>query len=110
MTPVFSFGLYAVDLSLRLVIERVFGNSHQLFTLDTEKEVESFLSGISFPHWRILVADCEQLVKAEPLLTSLQERYLKIKTFHLVLWTGENQVNAIQLFGGRENVHIVGAG
>lgn len=109
MLPNFKFGLYAVDDSLRTLIQKTFGQTQEVAILKNSAEVEDYLGDKHFSTWKILLADWSCLKNDEPLQASLRDLYLKVKTFHLILWVTDTSPHPFELFTHGENVHFVEA-
>jgi signal transduction histidine kinase len=109
MIPAYEFGLYGVGQELHSIVQNVFGQSQSIEQLDDQDAAETFIADISFPNWKILVSSSSYLSRSELLLTNLRDIYIKIKTFHLVIFITEDPFGSLTDLAQYENVHIISA-
>jgi signal transduction histidine kinase len=110
MIPNFRFGTFGAQVPIVSIVEKVFGPPHEVVCLNNPEDTETFLRSVSLPNWTILIADWESLSKSKSLFESLQNIYLKIKTFHLILWSTQSLFDdLISQLISLENVHVIGA-
>ena len=109
MLPNFKFGLFTEDDSLRPLIQKIFGQKQEVTVLKDSAAVAAYLGEIEFPKWKILVAGWNCLKNDETLLATLRDIYLRVSTFHLILWVTDEASHPFELFPHSENVHFVEA-
>jgi signal transduction histidine kinase len=110
MIPNFSFGILGAQTPIKSIIEKVFGPLQEVVCFNSAADAETFLLRVSLPDWIILIADWECLRNSTSLFASLQDIYLKIKTFHLILWSTQGLFDdLISQLISLENIHVIGA-